>query len=81
MVIHLAPQHFIVRLHYDQKLKFLGEEVDATQLLESTSGYRRIEFCTYPMGNEPTKSNKNLRETVQEDDEVGDGEGGLGGKQ
>lgn len=60
--------------------RVLATEADATQLLESTSGCRRIEFCTYPMGNEPAKSNKNLRETVQEDDEVGDGEGGLGGE-
>lgn len=74
LVHHSIPK----RLHYDRKLKFLGAEADATQLLESTSGCRRIEFCTYPMGNEPAKSNKNIRETVQEDDEVRDGEGGLG---
>lgn len=76
LVRHSIPK----RLHYDQKLKFPGGEADATQLLESTSGCRMIEFCTYPMGNEPAKSNKNLRETVQEDDEVRDGEGSLGGE-
>ena len=52
----------------------------ATHFLESISRGRKIEFCTYPMGNKPDKSSKNLIEIVCEDDEVEDGEGGLGGE-
>jgi len=55
--------------------QMLGTEAEATQLLESRNGGRRIEFRTYAIGSEPARTSENVRERILED-----GEGGLGGK-
>lgn len=53
----------------------LATEAEATQLLENRNGGRRIEFSTYAMRSEPTRTIKNTRERILED-----GKGVLGGK-